>query len=180
MINCSSRLQVKRLHQYIVLQVPSKLSSKRAGGPLDSPPSRDHLCALLPSSLRLLARCEDEPRSPPSPPHLIHDSPQHSLAATPPRMFKRDVNTFKLKKNSVPGSRRFEMHQHAQATLGAGRLEEAVKLPPGEDLYDWQAVNVTDFYNEVNLLYGVLVDVCTPNACPISMCKSSQTPSPAC
>mmetsp|Transcript_12149 Transcript_12149/g.25663 ORF Transcript_12149/g.25663 Transcript_12149/m.25663 type:complete len:243 (+) Transcript_12149:88-816(+) len=81
-------------------------------------------------------------------------------------MFKRNVDTFKLKKHAVPGSRRFQLYQHAQATLGAGRLLEAVKLPAGEDLYDWLAVNVTDFYNEVNLLYGVLVDVCTPTCCP--------------
>lgn len=80
-------------------------------------------------------------------------------------MFRRNVETFKLKK-SAPGMRRFDLHQHAQATLGAGRLRDAVKLPPGEDLYDWLAVNVTDFFNEVNLLYGVLADVCTPASCP--------------
>ena len=81
-------------------------------------------------------------------------------------MFRRDVNTFKLKKGPAPGTRRFELHQHAQATLGAGRLHDAVKLPAGEDLNDWLAVNVTDFYNEVSLLYGVLADVCTPTCCP--------------
>lgn len=80
-------------------------------------------------------------------------------------MFRRNQNTFKLKK-APPGTRRYELHQRAQATLGAGRLLDAVKLPPGEDLYDWLAVNVTDFYNEVSLLYGVLSDVCTPTCCP--------------
>lgn len=79
-------------------------------------------------------------------------------------LFRRNVNTFKVKQ--VPGSRRFQLHQHAQATLGAGNLTDAVRLPPGEDLYDWLAVNVTDFFNEVSLLYGVLADVCTPACCP--------------
>lgn len=82
-------------------------------------------------------------------------------------MFKgRNINTFKLKKN-VAETRRFQLHQHAQATLGAERLLDAVKLPPGEDLNEWLAVNVTDFFNEVSLLYGVLADFCTPTCCPI-------------
>jgi len=50
--------------------------------------------------------------------------------------------------------------------LGAGNLNEAVKLPTGEDLYDWLAVNVTDFYNEISLLYGLLTDLCTASCCP--------------
>jgi len=80
-------------------------------------------------------------------------------------LFRRNIDTFKLKK-AAPGTRRFQLHQHAQATLGAGRLRDAVKLPKGEDLHDWLAVNLTDFYNEVSLLYGVLADVCTPTCCP--------------
>lgn len=80
-------------------------------------------------------------------------------------MWRQRNNTLKLKK-AAPGTRRFELHQHAQATLGAGRLLDAVKLPPGEDINDWLAVNVTDFYNEVALLHGVLCDVCTSNSCP--------------
>jgi len=94
---------------------------------------------------------------------------EHSRSAEPNArkrmLFRRDLNTFKAKR-AIPGSRRFELHQHAHATLGAGRLLDAVKLPKGEDLYDWLAVNVTDFYNEVSLLYGVLADVCTPTCCP--------------
>merc|ERR1711998_438970 len=91
---------------------------------------------------------------------------EHARSPYPVTMFLRgNFDTFKQKK-IVHGSRRFELHQHAQATLGAGRLQEAVKLPPGEDLNDWLAVNVTDFYNEVSLLYGVLTDVCTPTCCP--------------
>jgi len=80
-------------------------------------------------------------------------------------MFRRNINTFKIKQ-AQPGTRRYQLHMHAQATLGAGRLLDAVKLPPGEDEYDWLAVNVTDFFNEVSLLYGVLADVCTPTCCP--------------
>lgn len=80
-------------------------------------------------------------------------------------MFHRKVDTIKVKKGA-PGSRRFELHQHAQATLGAGDIREAVRLPPGEDLFDWLAVNVTDFFNEVSLLYSLMSDICTPTCCP--------------
>lgn len=33
------------------------------------------------------------------------------------------------------------MRQYAEATLGAGSLRQAVKLPEGEDLSEWLAVN---------------------------------------
>ena len=36
--------------------------------------------------------------------------------------------TFKPAKKAVPGSRRFDLHKHAEATLGAGNLSEAVRL----------------------------------------------------
>lgn len=81
-------------------------------------------------------------------------------------MFFQQQNTFKPLKKPLPGTRRYSLHQHAAATLGAGSLAEAVRLPTGEDLYDWLAVNVTDFYNEISLLYSLLIDICTPTCCP--------------
>lgn len=55
----------------------------------------------------------------------------------------------------------------AKMTLGSGNLDLAVELPPGEDLNEWLAVHTIEFYNELNLLYGVLVEFCTPESCPI-------------
>ena len=81
-------------------------------------------------------------------------------------MFMKNHNTFKPTRKAAPGSRRFDLHKQAEATLGAGNLSEAVALPSGENLNDWLAVNVADFYNEISLLYGVLADVCTPVSCP--------------
>ena len=79
------------------------------------------------------------------------------------------------------------------ATLGSGNLREAVRLPPGEDINEWLAVNsnilpfrlqfspnsvvplklacllcfaAVDFFNQVNLLYGTLTEFCTPESCP--------------
>mmetsp|Transcript_18244 Transcript_18244/g.32251 ORF Transcript_18244/g.32251 Transcript_18244/m.32251 type:complete len:223 (-) Transcript_18244:367-1035(-) len=35
---------------------------------------------------------------------------------------------------------------------------EEVALPKGEDLHEWIAANTVDFYNEISLLYGLVVD----------------------
>lgn len=40
-------------------------------------------------------------------------------------------------------------------------MVEAVKLPPGEDLNEWHAVNIVDFYNAISILYGTLESFCT-------------------
>lgn len=34
-----------------------------------------------------------------------------------------------------------QLQKHIDATLGSGNLREAVRLPPGEDLNEWLAVN---------------------------------------
>ena len=42
------------------------------------------------------------------------------------------------------------LKRHIEATLGQGNIREAVRLPPGEDLNEWLAVNTVDFYNAVS------------------------------
>ena len=51
-------------------------------------------------------------------------------------------------------------------TLGSGNMLLAVELPNGEDLNEWLAVNTIEFYNEISILYGTLVEFCTPELCP--------------
>ncbi len=46
-------------------------------------------------------------------------------------------------------------------------LRETVKLPSSEELNDWIAVHVVDFFNRINLLYGVVSDYCTNETCPV-------------
>lgn len=46
-------------------------------------------------------------------------------------------------------------------------LRTAVLLPPNEDLNDWIAVHVVDFFNRINLIYGTISDYCTEQTCPI-------------
>jgi MOB kinase activator 1 len=64
------------------------------------------------------------------------------------------------------GSKRHELHRVAKATLGSGDLSQAVKLPVGEDLNEWLAVNTVDFFNTTNLLYGSITEFCTNSECP--------------
>ena len=46
-------------------------------------------------------------------------------------------------------------------TLGGGNLVQAVKLPPDEEKNDWLAANTVDFFNEISLLYGLVVNSAT-------------------
>jgi len=62
--------------------------------------------------------------------------------------------------------KRSDLSSYAQATLGTGDMSAAVRLPKGEDLNEWLAVNTVDFFNEINLLYGTISDSCTPQSCP--------------
>jgi MOB kinase activator 1 len=79
------------------------------------------------------------------------------------------------------GTTSYQLRQFAEATLGSGSLRKAVKLPEGEDLNEWLAVNgtisppllthkliyvVVDFYNQINLLYGSITEFCSPQSCP--------------
>ena len=53
--------------------------------------------------------------------------------------------TYKPERQLPAGSKASALHQTMQATmkatLGGGELQNTVKLPPGEDLNEWIAVN---------------------------------------
>ncbi|KJH44858.1 Mob1/phocein family protein [Dictyocaulus viviparus] len=53
----------------------------------------------------------------------------------------------------------------ATPTLGSGNLHEVVRLPDGEDINEWLAVNIMDIFNQVRMLYGTIIDHCTNEAC---------------
>nr|CAD7428972.1 unnamed protein product [Timema monikensis] len=76
-------------------------------------------------------------------------------------------HTFRPKKRFEPGTLRYSLHKHAQASLNSGiNLRQVVQLPPGEELNDWIAVHVVDFFNRINLIYGTVSDYCTNESCP--------------
>ncbi|VDM56297.1 unnamed protein product [Angiostrongylus costaricensis] len=51
-------------------------------------------------------------------------------------------------------------------TLGSGNLHDVVRLPAGEDINEWLAVNIMDVFNQVRMLYGTIIDYCTNEICP--------------
>ena len=44
-------------------------------------------------------------------------------------------------RNAIKGTSSYHLRQFAEATLGSGSLRKVVKLPDGEDLNEWLAVN---------------------------------------
>lgn len=44
-------------------------------------------------------------------------------------------------RNANKGTSSYQLRQFAEATLGSGSLRKTVKLPEGEDLNEWLAVN---------------------------------------
>ncbi|XHG02171.1 Maintenance of ploidy protein mob1 [Aspergillus wentii] len=89
---------------------------------------------------------------------------QGSYGLTPPSN-ARTRAPFKPR-SAARGTSSYQLRQFAEATLGSGSLRKAVKLPEGEDLNEWLAVNVVDFYNQINLLYGSITEFCSPTSCP--------------
>eukprot|EP01086_Lenisia_limosa_P006670 TRINITY_DN25686_c0_g1_i1.p1 TRINITY_DN25686_c0_g1~~TRINITY_DN25686_c0_g1_i1.p1 ORF type:complete len:211 (-),score=42.58 TRINITY_DN25686_c0_g1_i1:84-716(-) len=82
-------------------------------------------------------------------------------------MFKNRKTAFPLKaKKGHVTPKHEELHTVSQETLGSGNLKAAVKLPKNEELNDWLAVHVVDFYNQINMLYATISEFCTDEKCP--------------
>ncbi|KAK8894413.1 Mitotic exit network component, variant 2 [Tritrichomonas musculus] len=79
---------------------------------------------------------------------------------------KKDQGTFRPVKRLGDNHRGYKLNQISQSTLGSGDVKTAVKLPEGENLNDWLAVNVVDFYNQLSCLYAPVAEHCTPKTCP--------------
>lgn len=83
------------------------------------------------------------------------------------QVFSKD-KTFRPRKRFEPGTQRFELYKKAQASLKSGLdLRKVVQLPEGENINDWIAVHVVDFFNRINLIYGTMSEFCTERTCPI-------------
>ncbi|KAG0727423.1 MOB kinase activator-like 3 [Chionoecetes opilio] len=92
----------------------------------------------------------------------------HRLFPEPDSLDKKLLlQTFRPKKKFEPGTLKYSLHKQAQASLSSGiNLRSVVSLPPGEDLNDWIAVHVVDFFNRINLIYGTVCEYCTQASCP--------------
>lgn len=66
-----------------------------------------------------------------------------------------------------PVSTHKDIRNYAEQTLGSDNaLIQAVKLPQDEDINEWLAIHVVDFYNQINMLYGTITEFCSPKSCP--------------
>ncbi|XP_055690773.1 MOB kinase activator-like 3 isoform X2 [Lutzomyia longipalpis] len=80
--------------------------------------------------------------------------------------FFQKGKTFRPKKRFTQGTIRYSLHKQAQASLNSGiNLRQVVRLPQGENMNDWLAVHVVDFFNRINLIYGTVSEFCTVATC---------------
>ncbi|ODV88657.1 hypothetical protein CANCADRAFT_3303 [Tortispora caseinolytica NRRL Y-17796] len=79
----------------------------------------------------------------------------------------KNTQTLRSRRAHEGASTQYQLRQYAEATLGADSLKKIVQLPEGEDLCEWLAVNTVDFYNQINMLYGVVTEFCSPKTCPV-------------
>ena len=93
-------------------------------------------------------------------------SPTHTLSGTFKGDFADDIfglpddisrnartrGQFKPR-NANKGTSSYQLRQFAEATLGSGSLRKAVKLPEGEDLNEWLAVNGEAILHQPSLAF---------------------------
>jgi len=78
----------------------------------------------------------------------------------------REFKFRKAKKRIPQGSRQYTLKQSLKASLGNGlMIKESVRLPPGENLNEWIAMNTVELYNTMNLCYGIVSEFCTESSC---------------
>ncbi|KAK7469004.1 Maintenance of ploidy protein mob2 [Stygiomarasmius scandens] len=53
-----------------------------------------------------------------------------------------------------------------EAALVKGNFKTIVMLPKYVDIMEWVAVNIYDFYTNLNEFYGVITECCTQQSCP--------------
>lgn len=84
--------------------------------------------------------CYDSLADPPSyTPPFSRSLKLGGCGLTPPRN-ARTKGPFKPR-SAARGTGSYQLRQFAEATLGSGSLRKAVRLPEGEDLNEWLAVN---------------------------------------
>ncbi|KGO49002.1 Mob1/phocein [Penicillium expansum] len=145
---------------------PPVTHSPSPGEPTSRSPQSHFPSIISPSALYQTTRTSHLPLSEP-PSYLspaVRALKQGCFGLTPPSN-ARTRAPFKPR-SAAKGTSSYQLRQFAEATLGSGSLRKAVKLPEGEDQNEWLAVNIVDFYNQINLLYGSITEFCSPQTCP--------------
>ncbi|KAJ5671029.1 hypothetical protein N7507_000156 [Penicillium longicatenatum] len=147
------------------MSVPAPPTPVHSSTTLNKSPTRSPSLSLSPSFYQTTRTSHVPALEPPS--YLspaVRALKQGCFGLTPPSN-ARTRAPFKPR-SAAKGTSSYQLRQFAEATLGSGSLRKAVKLPEGEDLNEWLAVNVVDFYNQINLLYGSITEFCSPQTCP--------------
>mmetsp|Transcript_9417 Transcript_9417/g.14118 ORF Transcript_9417/g.14118 Transcript_9417/m.14118 type:complete len:236 (-) Transcript_9417:32-739(-) len=79
----------------------------------------------------------------------------------------------KIKKHNTANREALSRIAKGYNTLGSGNVMESVRLPDGKDgkkvdMNEWLSVNTIDFFNEMSLMLGSLLEdeMCTKKTCP--------------
>lgn len=80
-------------------------------------------------------------------------------------------STIRPIKNVPNDHRGYDTFRSIKGTLGGmGATAESVDPPPGQDVNDWIAMNLIEFYNQLNMFFTAISDECTQESCP-KMCS---------
>ena len=72
-----------------------------------------------------------------------------------------------IKAGTLRGNKMLKLHSYAKRTLCTGNIRDAVRLPDGEDINEWFAMHIVDFYNEITLLYAIVAELDTEEKFPV-------------
>ncbi|KAF0273011.1 hypothetical protein FOG51_01887 [Hanseniaspora uvarum] len=90
-------------------------------------------------------------------------TPSHQLPYLNNKNFNNTTNVPKL----AQVSSHKDLKKLVETTLNSDSvLEQAIKLPKGENINEWFAVHTVDFYNHINMLYGCITEFCSHETCP--------------
>lgn len=121
--------------------VPPPVHLSTSSEPSRSPSLRTPSLSFSPSGIYQTTRTSHVP--PLEPPSYLSPAvcalKQSRVGLTPPSN-ARTKAPFKPR-SAAKGTSSYQLRQFAEATLGSGSLRKAVKLPEGEDLNEWLAVN---------------------------------------
>jgi len=69
---------------------------------------------------------------------------------------------------NVPGVQKplYLCSPFVEAALVKGNFKTIVMLPKYVDIMEWVAVNIFDFFQNLNMFYGVISECCTQQSCP--------------
>lgn len=122
------------------MSVPAPPTPAHSSTTLGESPTRSPSLSLSPSFYQTTRTSHVPALEPPS--YLspaVRALKQGCFGLTPPSN-ARTRAPFKPR-SAAKGTSSYQLRQFAEATLGSGSLRKAVKLPEGEDLNEWLAVN---------------------------------------